>query len=104
MKAKIELQHRNRDRQHVLESMQAGIILFNRFLQVSNGQPLHEEENQVVEKSLETSPINFTERMKFVTSRPELYHSFAVLAQLFDEQVKLYHKNQAIKKASRKTS
>ncbi len=103
IKAVLIDEQRSRNREMVIERMEAGIKLFKQFLLHSN------EMNQIsssaiVFSELGVKPINVAERLEFISSRPELYHSFIQLSELMVEQEKLYRKKLAMKKASRKTT
>jgi len=44
-------------------------------------------------KQLRIKPINISERLDFIMSKPDNYHSFVQLCQLFEEFTKQYYKS-----------
>lgn len=96
---KKELTIRFSNRDHAVgELMKMGIALFYEVLFWSNNQPvvLHD---QMYENFIK--PINSGERLKFILSRMNNYHSFVQLTELFIEMEKLFWKRQIMKKASK---
>ena len=99
-KIKEELTIKFSNRDHAVgELMRKGISLFYEVLYWSNNQPAVLDipiyENLI-------KPINSGERLKFILSRMNNYHSFVQLTELFIEMEKLFWKQQVImKKASK---
>lgn len=100
IKAALMKEHRSRNREKVIVLMEIGVKLFNQFLLKSNENDKNET-TAIIFSELEAKPVNVAERLEFITSRPELYHSFIQLSELMGEQEKLYFKKRAMKKASR---
>ncbi|WP_433771711.1 YpoC family protein [Bacillus wiedmannii] len=66
-----------------------------------NEQPVHSlNELQVNTNKLEVQPVNFMERYSFIIKKPNNYHSYIQLAQLYIEIEKLYVKKIVTKKKS----
>jgi hypothetical protein len=103
VKYQLETLYKNRDQKNTLEGMEKGISLFIQFLYWSNDrQILGKESIPVVD--LEIKPVNVEERLKFIISRPNLFHSYRQLGELMIEQQKLYAKKIVLKKASKPRS
>lgn len=100
-KIKEELSIKFSNRDHVVaELMKKGIALFYEILYWSNNQPVVLVDG--IDVNLVIKPINFDERMKFILSRINNYHSFVQLTELFVEMEKVFWKHQVImKKASK---
>ncbi len=100
-KIKEELTIKFSNRDHVVEElMRKGIALFYEVLYWSNDQPVVLENGMDV--NLAIKPINSGERLKFILSRMNNYHSYVQLTELFIEMEKLFWKHQVImKKASK---
>jgi hypothetical protein len=99
-KIKEELTIKFSNRDHAVgELMRKGIALFYEVLYWSNNQPV------VLDDQIDGNmikPINSGERLKFILSRMNNYHSFVQLTELFIEMEKLFWKHQVImKKASK---
>ncbi|MRX70960.1 hypothetical protein GJU40_02105 [Bacillus lacus] len=60
--------------------------------------PVEEAVSLIQLQQSSNAPVNCRERLQFVLSRPEQYHSFIQLQQLFEEFKKIYAVQQAIKK------
>jgi hypothetical protein len=63
-----------------------------------NQQPVELKDWESVSKSFTYKPVNWQERMNFIMTRPNLYHSFIQLSELMEELKKIYYKQQALKK------
>ena len=93
-----QFQHRNQI--NTLIQMKKGIGLFIQILFWSNDitvkliEPFPWDE-------LVFKPINLEERLGFIISRPQLFHSFRQLSELILEQEKLFAKINILKKASK---
>ncbi|MBD8070210.1 YpoC family protein [Bacillus sp. PS06] len=72
------------------------------FLCWSNEQPVTDLVNlEKVTLSIKNKPINLNERLGFIFAKPDHYHSYIQLVQLFEESVKLYFKEQSIRKMNK---
>ncbi|WP_270343484.1 YpoC family protein [Bacillus mobilis] len=92
---------RNRNKQEA----QGPMILFAAHLLSTvywlNEQPVHSlNEMEAYTSKLEVQPVNFMERYSFIIRKPNNYHSYIQLAQLYIEIEKLYVKNMITKKKS----
>lgn len=96
----LEVLYRNRDQKNSLEGMKKGISLFIQFLFWTNEQPI-DPNMPITLELLEVKPVNLEERLGFIISRPNLFHSYRQLSELMTEQEKLYAKNKILKKASK---
>ncbi len=100
IKTDLEKFYRNRDQENTNLGMKKGINLFLKFLFWSN-------ELQVVDKeplpldSLPYRPVNIGERIGFILKRPNLFHSYRQLSELFLEQEKQFVKKNIKEKASK---
>ncbi|HDR7383456.1 GTPase [Bacillus toyonensis] len=66
-----------------------------------NEQPVHSlNEMEDYTSELEVQPVNFMERYSFIIKKPNNYHSYIQLAQLYIEIEKLYVKKMITKKKS----
>lgn len=66
-----------------------------------NEQPVHSlNEMEAYTSKLEVQPVNFMERYSFIIKKPNNYHSYIQLAQLYIEIEKLYVKKMIPKKKS----
>ncbi|MGG0303966.1 YpoC family protein [Bacillus albus] len=66
-----------------------------------NEQPVHSlNEMEDYTSKLEVQPVNFMERYSFIIKKPNNYHSYIQLAQLYIEIEKLYVKKMITKKKS----
>ncbi|HDR7781477.1 MULTISPECIES: YpoC family protein [Bacillus] len=66
-----------------------------------NEQPVHSlNEMEAYTSKLEVQPVNFMERYSFIIKKPNNYHSYIQLAQLYIEIEKLYVKKMITKKKS----
>jgi hypothetical protein len=97
LRDELENLFRHRDQKAALHVMRKGIGLFIQFLYWSN------EKQVIVSKleplaNLEIKPVNVDERIGFIISRPNLYHSYRQLSELITEQEKLYAKQKVVKK------
>ena len=98
IKEELTIKFSNRD-QAVGKLMRTGISLFYEVLYWSNNQPV--VLNDQIYGNL-IKPINSGERLKFILTRMNNYHSFVQLTELFIEMEKLFWKHQVImKKASK---
>ncbi|WP_066061061.1 YpoC family protein [Neobacillus soli] len=100
LKGQLEELFRARDLKNVSEMMKTGITLFIQFLSWSNEKQALLDDPKTFNQ-LEFKPVNLDERLLFINSRPNLYHSFRQLSELMIEQEKLFAKRNIIKKASK---
>lgn len=99
LKKELTEQFEKRDRKQTLVPMQEGIVLFQKFLLYSN--EFEGEFEEISNTELKLTPVNLIERFTFIKNRPDFYHSFKQLVELFNEQEKQYKKNLAIIKVTR---
>ncbi|MDX5474407.1 MAG: hypothetical protein LPK00_02620 [Bacillaceae bacterium] len=91
--AAISFVHKERNKKKVMVELPNVIALYISFLFWINGKPvsnlkyLHSEIEKLVWK-----PVNVTERLSFILTKPYLYHSFVQLNELFMETEKLFVK------------
>jgi hypothetical protein len=97
VKSDLETLYRNRDQQATLQLMKKGIIYFIQFLYWSNDRQVNSKE-PIPLNQFEIKPVNFEERLTYVLSRPNLFHSYRQLSELFTEQEKLFAKKNIVKK------
>lgn len=99
IKEKLEDLFKKRDTKAASSLMKEGIGLFIQFLHWANGKPvaLHPE---ISFPDLPIKPVNVEERLSFLLSRPNVYHSYVQLVQLMVELEKGYYKDLAKKKLS----
>ncbi|MCL6571625.1 MAG: hypothetical protein K6T88_08060 [Bacillus sp. (in: Bacteria)] len=98
--AQLEKSFSERDQKNVTDWMEKGIALFVHFLFLSNEKSLPHIE-PIPFHEVDFKPINIVERLGFIISRPNLYHSYRQLAELMNEQEKLLAKRNILKKASK---
>lgn len=92
-KEEISAFFRNRNRKEAKAPMVqfAGHLLS--ILHWMNGIPVTSLQNMSEQfDRLEKKPVNFLERFSFIMDKPDHYHSFIQLTQLFEEVEKLYVK------------
>jgi hypothetical protein len=99
IKGQLEELFRERDQKRASEIMKKGISLFIQFLCWSNDTPVFLD-RPINSKQFEFKPVNLEERLGFIMSRPNLYHSYRQLSELMIEQEKLFVKRNILKKAS----
>ncbi|WHX99064.1 YpoC family protein [Neobacillus sp. DY30] len=97
VKSELETLYRNRNQQSTLPFMKKGIGYFIQFLYWSNDQQVYSKE-PISFRLLEVKPVNLEERLTYILSRPNLFHSYRQLSELFTEQVKLFAKKNIVKK------
>jgi hypothetical protein len=97
VKSDLETLYRNRDQQATLQLMKKGIIYFIQFLYWSNDRQVNSKE-PIPLNQFEIKPVNFEERLTYILSRPNLFHSYRQLSELFTEQEKLFAKKNIVKK------
>jgi hypothetical protein len=93
----LEVLFRKRDYTNAKVLMEKGIILFIQFLSWSNELPVSLDE-PFNSNQFEFKPVNVEERLAFIMSRPNLYHSYRQLSELMIEQEKLFMKKSIQKK------
>ncbi len=99
---KHELLHalfEKRERQKAKEPMILSIALFLQLLFWANEMrvpSLKKWKDSVI--TLAHKPININERLEFIIDKPNHYHSFVQLSELFNELKKQYYKIQLLKK------
>lgn len=81
--------HEIRDRMEAREQIILPIAWFLQLLFWMNGQPVRSLTDWKKEVSkLKWKPINVDERLEFVIKKPEMYHAFIQLQQLYTEDRK----------------
>lgn len=98
VKVELDLLYRNRDQKTTISGMKKGIGLFLQFLFWSNDRQISAIESTSL-NLLEIKPVNLDERLSFIISRPNLFHSYRQLSELMVEHEKLYAKKKVVKKA-----
>ncbi|WP_160721291.1 YpoC family protein [Bacillus sp. USDA818B3_A] len=99
IQSQIEPLFRARDQRNSKEWMEKGIKLFLQFLFLTNNVSLPVNEDAY--DQFHFKPVNMKERLDFVKSRPDLYHSYRQLSELMGEQEKQFVKSNIAKKSSR---
>jgi hypothetical protein len=97
IKVELETLYRNRDQKSTLPGMKKGISLFIQFLYLSNDRQVNSKESSSINQ-LEITPVNLEERLAYILSRPNLFHSYRQLSELMTEQAKQYAKKNIVKK------
>jgi uncharacterized protein (DUF433 family) len=77
--------------------MKKGIGLFIQFLYWSNDRQINSKEPVSINQ-LVITPVNLDERLAYILSRPNLFHSYRQLSELMTEQAKQYAKKNIVKK------
>ncbi len=97
VKEQLQTHFENRNKKDTFIFMRKGISFFIEFLFWTNERPviLHP---QIEYGSLQIKPVNIKERFEFIMDRPNLFHSYMQLCELFLEQEKSYKKAIAMKK------
>lgn len=75
------------------------IGLFLRLISKFNNIEYNPNWNEIDFSQYKFTPINFVERISFVTSRPTQYQSYIQLVGLFEEFEKIIYKQLAIEKS-----
>lgn len=96
----IEELFRERDQSEARKLMEKGIQIFIQFLMLTNDQP-YRDELSIPYQELEYKPVNLEERLEFIISRPNLFHSYRQLSELVTEQKKQLAKKNIQRKTSR---
>lgn len=96
VKAELQADFAMRNTKAALNSMRKGSGLFVEFLHWTNNKPsiLNPE---IAYNDLHIKPVNIEERLQFIIERPNLFHSYMQLCELFVEQEKGYKKMMAMK-------
>ena len=97
VRSELETLYRNRDQKSTLQLMKKGIGYFIQFLYWSNDRQVQSKE-PIPFNLLEIKPFNLEERITYILSRPNLFHSYRQLSELFTEQEKLLAKKNIVKK------
>jgi hypothetical protein len=97
IKVELEILYRNRDQKSTLQGMKKGIGLFIQFLYWSNDRQINSKEPVSINQ-LVITPVNLDERLAYILSRPNLFHSYRQLSELMTEQAKQYAKKNIVKK------
>lgn len=97
IKVELEGLYRNRDQKSTLQGMKKGIGLFIQFLYWSNDRQIISKEPISI-NHLVITPVNLDERLAYILSRPNLFHSYRQLSELMTEQAKQYAKKNIVKK------
>jgi hypothetical protein len=87
-----------RNRKDARKPMIHSISLLLDFLCWMNRMPVTQINNLDFVENLEVKPMNIRERLEFMLNRPDLFHSFIQLCELFVEVEKQYVKLLAMKK------
>ena len=96
IKAQLEKLFLDRDQKNVSDMMNKGIALFVQFLFWSNEKSGSQTE-PIPFHQFDFKPVNIEERLRFIISRPKLYHSYRQLSELMVEQEKLFAKRNILK-------
>lgn len=81
-----------------------GVSLFICCLYWSSGKPVgHLDLRNTDWNSFDVQPMNVHERLNYILIRPEQYHSFVQLDQLFQECEKQFSKIMTLKNTNKKT-
>jgi hypothetical protein len=97
VKTELEVLYRKRDQKTTHQGMRRGVGLFLQFLYWSNDKQVKIKELEPIDR-LEIKPVNLDERLGFIITRPNLFHSYRQLAELMTEQEKLFAKKNIVKK------
>lgn len=97
LKEEIRSLFEKRNKDLIPDLMRKGISYFIELLYWSNEQPSVLSPRIYYDK-LPIKPVNIEERLEFIISRPNLFHSFMQLSELIIEQEKGFKKALAIKK------
>ncbi|QFT89362.1 hypothetical protein FIU87_11955 [Bacillus sp. THAF10] len=90
--------HEKRSRQQARQYIIPSISWYLQMLFWINDQPVRGLTNWKVDcDALKWKPVNVVERVDFALKKPNLYHSFIQLQQLFNETEKIFYKKQALK-------
>jgi hypothetical protein len=100
IKFELEEYFRDRNQQGAKVLMDQGINLFIRFLHLTN-EDISITRESIPFNEIPYKPVNVEERLSFIQSRPNLFHSFRQLSELMVEQEKQYVKKNITKKSSR---
>ena len=90
-----------RDKANTLIPMKLGIGYLLESIYWSNGLPVSLGNSNDLD-TLAIRPVNITERVQFLFSRPGIYPSFIQLTELIEEQEKQFSKYLAIQRAKTK--
>lgn len=97
VKGELEILYRNRDQKSTLHLMKKGIGFFIQFLYWSNDKQVYSKQPFPFNE-FELKPVNLDERLSYILSRPNLFHSYRQLSELMTEQTKQYVKQNIVKK------
>jgi hypothetical protein len=97
IRSELETFYRNRDQKSTLHLMKKGIGYFVKFLYWSNDRQVDSKEPTPLNQ-FEIKPVNLEERLTYILQRPNLFHSYRQLTELFTEQEKLFAKKNIVKK------
>ncbi len=97
VRSELETLYRKRDQKSTLQLMKKGIGYFLQFLYWSNDSQVNLKEPLPL-NLLVIKPVNLEERITYILSRPNLFHSYRQLSELFTEQEKLFAKKNIVKK------
>lgn len=97
-KDELDIHFQNRDSDKALPFMKRAIDLFEQFLISSNSL----SPDKYCIKDCKIKPVNVEERLDFIVSRPTLFHSYKQLAELFNEQEKLFAKQTILNRSKNK--
>lgn len=94
-KTELEELFKKRESEQALSVMKNAVELFIEFLSLTNGKG---SDNKFNIEDCGIRPVNLKERLDFIVSRPQLYHSYIQLSELYAEQNKQYAKQVALNK------
>ena len=94
LKEELHERFAKREQKLIVEPMKKGIGFFLEVLHWSNYSPVSLE--NVKGDRLKIKPVNLQERMDFIFTYPNKYHSYVQLSELFIEMEKMFRKQQAI--------
>lgn len=91
--------HQKRDRKAAKDEMIPALAWYLQMQFWINGQPVRSISDWKRDvKSLKWKPVNVEERLDFIIKKPELFHAYIQLQQLFTECTKLFYKSKALPK------
>ncbi|WP_338451827.1 hypothetical protein R4Z09_08140 [Niallia oryzisoli] len=99
VKAELHEKFSLRDQAAAIEPMKKGIGLFLEILYWSNQSPVLWKLNKTV--LLDSKPVNWEERLNFIVTYLNKYHSYIQLTELFSEMEKLFIKHKIMSQAKK---
>ncbi|KEZ50681.1 MULTISPECIES: YpoC family protein [Metabacillus] len=105
LKTTIASGFRSRQKKASRKDMIDGVSLFVCCLYWSSGKPVgHLDLRNTDWTAFDIQPVNVHERLNYILIKPEQYHSFVQLDQLFQECEKQFSKQMALKKYKQKNA